>query len=72
MSRHVFAHEQLYVAISCVKSKKGMKVVCDADCKLSKTTTNAVYKEVHQGLYQGLRGMYKCIQYTYDIFYVIF
>ena len=37
----VLTHGQIYVAFSRVKIKKGLKVVVsDADCKLSKTTTN--------------------------------
>ena len=51
LPRPVFTHGQMYVAVSRVKSKKGLKVVvCDQDGNLSKTTTNVVYKEVLQGL----------------------
>ncbi|GJX44846.1 ATP-dependent DNA helicase PIF1-like protein [Tanacetum coccineum] len=43
----VFTHLQLYVDVSRVTSKKGLKVdVCDKDGNLSKRTTNVVYKEV--------------------------
>ena len=51
LPRPVFTHGQLYVALSCVKSKNGLKVViCDDDGHLTNTTTNVVYKEVLQGL----------------------
>ncbi|GKB85464.1 ATP-dependent DNA helicase PIF1-like protein [Tanacetum coccineum] len=51
LTRHVFTHGQLYVALSIVKSKRGLKVVvCDDDGNVSKTTTNIVYKEVFHGL----------------------
>ena len=51
LPRPVFTHGQLYVAVSRVKSKRGLKVVvCDEDGNLSKTTTNVVYKEVLEGL----------------------
>ncbi|GJX04895.1 ATP-dependent DNA helicase PIF1-like protein [Tanacetum coccineum] len=51
LPRPVFTHGQLYVVVSRVKSKKGLKVVVfDPDGNISKTTTNVVYKEVLQGL----------------------
>ncbi|GJR86735.1 ATP-dependent DNA helicase PIF1-like protein [Tanacetum coccineum] len=47
----VFTHGQLYVDVSRVTSKKGLKVdVCDKDGNLSKRTTNVIYKEVLHSL----------------------
>ncbi|KAJ9553339.1 hypothetical protein OSB04_017384 [Centaurea solstitialis] len=49
LPRPVFTHGQLYVVVSRVKSKEGLKVVvCDANGETTNTTTNVVYKEVLQ------------------------
>ncbi|XP_074265824.1 uncharacterized protein LOC141588274 [Silene latifolia] len=51
LPRPVFSHGQLYVAISRVTSKKGLKVlICDQEGVTSNVTTNVVYKEIFDNL----------------------
>jgi len=49
----VFNHGHLYVAISRVQSKVGLKILIhDNEKKPLNSTTNVVFKEVFQNLYQ--------------------
>ncbi|MCH79313.1 ATP-dependent DNA helicase PIF1 [Trifolium medium] len=51
LPRPVFTHGQLYVAISRVTTKKGLKmVILDEDGKTCSTTLNVVYPEVFEQL----------------------
>ncbi|XP_074288484.1 uncharacterized protein LOC141613640 [Silene latifolia] len=51
LPRSVFTHGQLYVTISRVTSKKGLKVlICDNDKRVSNRPNNVVYKEVFEKL----------------------
>jgi ATP-dependent DNA helicase PIF1 len=47
LPRPVFSHDQIYVAVSRVKSKQGIKLLIhDEKNEPKQTTTNVVYKEV--------------------------
>ncbi|XP_074271039.1 uncharacterized protein LOC141594959 [Silene latifolia] len=51
LPRPVFSHGQLYIVISRVTSKKGLKIlICDHDSRTLSTTENVVYKEVFENL----------------------
>ena len=45
LSKPVFNHRQLYVAVSRVKGRKGLKILCgDEDGVIVNKTANVVYK----------------------------